>query len=238
MDTVVAGLEGTLADFPIAPLARFVATSSRTGGLTIAVDPPVGLWFDDGALVLAAPLDEHTVRDLLVDTGVIRHGGWERARELATSGQRPFVSALCDEGGADRQLLAEALYDLTVETVFELLLPSRALFWFTATANHPLMGGQRFDPATVIADAEDRLAKWRRIATTVPSMTAVPRLADSLPLGVDAVHVNREEWTVLAAVNGDRSVAAIIAKTGLTAYGVCGMLDRLVRCGAVVIDAG
>ena len=188
-------------------------------------------------LALAAPLDELTLRDLLVDTGVIRHGGWERARDLATTGQRRFVAALCEEGGADAQLLAEALYDLTVETIFELLLPSRALFWFTADANHPLMGGQRFDPATVIADAEDRLAKWRRIAVTVPSTTAVPRLTDSLPLGVDAVQVTREEWPVLAAVDGTRSVAAIISSTALTAYGVCGMLDRLVRAGAVVIDA-
>lgn len=237
MDTIVAGLEGTLADFPIGALTRFVGASSRTGGLTIAVDPPVGLWFDGGALALAAPLDESTVRELLVDTGVIRYGSWERARDLATTGRSPFVSALCEDGGADRQLLAEALYDLTVETVFELLLPSRAQFWFTADAGHPLMGGQRFDPEMVLADAEDRLGKWRKIARTVPSTTSIPRLAGSLPLGVGAVQISREEWPVLAAVDGDRSVAAIIARTGLTAYGVCGMLDRLVRAGAVVIDA-
>lgn len=49
--------------------------------------------------------------------------------------------------------------------------------------------------------------------------------------------MTREEWPVLAAVDGTRSVAAIISSTALTAYGVCGMLDRLVRAGAVVIDA-
>jgi hypothetical protein len=237
-DTIVADLEGTLADFPLAPLLRFVAASGRTGSLTVAYDPPVGLWFDAGALALAAPLDEPIVRDRLVDTGLIRHGGWERARDLAAAGHTGFVTALCEEGGADPQLLSEALYDLTVETCFELLLPSRAPFWFSAAASHPLMGGQRFDAAAVVADAEARLASWRKIAATVPSTTSVPRLATELPLGVNGVSITREEWAVLAAVDGEASVAAIISRTGLTAFGVCGVLDRLARAGAILIDGG
>jgi hypothetical protein len=134
-----------------------------------------------------------------------------------------------------RATLADALYELTVNTVFELLLPSAAPFVFSSGVDHPLGAGHHFDSATVLADAQRRLVVWKSIAEVIPSTAVVVRLAEQLPLNTELVTFSREEWPVLAAVNGQRDVAGIITHTGLSAFGVCGVLYRFLSSGVATV---
>ena len=65
----------------------------------------------------------------------------------------------------------------------------------------------------------------------IPSTSVVVRLADQLPQRTSLVTLSREEWPVLASIDGRRDVAAIINATGLSAFGVCGVLHRFVTLG-------
>ena len=65
----------------------------------------------------------------------------------------------------------------------------------------------------------------------IPSTSVVVRLADQLPLSTELVTLSREEWPVLASIDGRRDVAAIINATGLSPFGVCGVLHRFVTSG-------
>jgi hypothetical protein len=142
---------------------------------------------------------------------------------------------LLADGAAMPGALADALYEQTVNTVFELLLPSRVQFWFEPVVRHPLGRGHRFDVESLIADATRRLQTWRLIADVIPSTSVVVRLADQLPLRTELVTLSREEWPVVASIDGHRDVASIITHTGLSAFGVCGVLHRFVMQGLAEI---
>jgi len=239
MNVAAAALEGTLDDFSIASLLRFLAGSQRSGTLSIAAGSaaaqPSVVCLDDGTITLAGPADVEQLRTGLISAGVVRAGGWEEAVRAARASGRPLAEELVRTGATMRTTLADALYEQTVNTVFELLLPSDAHFWFASIVEHPLGSGHHFDNEAVLADAQRRLRTWKRIAELVPSTALVVRLADQLPLTTELATLSREEWPVLAAVDGRRDVAAIITHTGLSAFGVCGVLHRFLSSGIAVV---
>jgi hypothetical protein len=231
MDAAAAALAGTLDDFPITSLLRFVATTAKTGTLTIAAREQIVVCFDEGALSLASPADLELLRTGLVSAGVVNGRAWPAAVETARDQNIPLAQALLKIGAAMPGALADALYEQTVNTVFELLLPSQAEFWFESTIHHPLGRGHRFQTETVIHDATRRLQTWKLIADVIPSTSVVVRLSDQLPRSTELVTLSREEWPVLASIDGRRDVAAIINHTGLSAFGVCGVLHQFVSLG-------
>jgi hypothetical protein len=238
MDAAAAALAGTLDDFPISSLLRFVASTAKTGTLTIATREGAVVCFDAGFVSLAAPAEVDLLRTGLISAGVVDANRWEAAASTARAEGRPLVEVLLADGAAMPGALAEAQYEQTVNTLYELLLPSRAPFWFETVVRHPLGRGHRFDVESVIDEASRRLRTWRLIADVIPSTSVVVRLADQLPLRTELVTLSREEWPVLASIDGRRDVASIINHTGLSAFGVCGVLHRFVMHGlAEVVPA-
>jgi hypothetical protein len=230
MNVAAAALEGTLDDFSISSLLRFLAGSRHSGTLTVSSAPPSVVCFEDGAVTLGGPADPDQLKVGLVSAGVVRQGGWERAR--ASAGRdRPLLEELVRSGAATNATLLDAVYESTVNTVFELLLPSTASFSFASGVEHPLGHGYRFDSDAVVNDAQRRLRIWKQIAEVIPSTSVVVDLVDQLPINTELVTFSREEWPVLTAVDGHRDVAAIITHTGLSAFGVCGVLHRFVTSG-------
>jgi hypothetical protein len=231
MDAAAAALTGTLDDFPIPSLLRFIAGTHKTGTLTLVGREPSVVCFDEGELSLAGPADVDQLRTGLVSAGVVSPEGWPLAVGVTRARGGSLVNALVEVRASMPGALADALYEQTVNTVFELLLPSQARFWFEPVVHHPLGRGHRFDPETVLRDAARRLQTWKLIADVIPSTAVVVRLADQLPQRTELVTLSREEWPVLASIDGRRDVAAIISATGLSAFGVCGVLHRFVTLG-------
>jgi hypothetical protein len=229
MDAAAAALTGNLDEFPIPSLLRFIAGSHQTGTLILAGNEPTIVCFDAGAVALAGPADVDQLRTGLVSAGVVSETGWKAAMARARGG--PLAAALVESGASLPAALTDALYEQTVNTVFELLLPSRTRFWFEPVVHHPLGRGHHFDPEAVLADAARRLQTWQLIADVIPSTSVVVRLADQLPMRTELVTLSREEWPVLASIDGRRDVAAIITATGLSAFGVCGVLHRFISLG-------
>jgi len=228
----VAALAGTLEDLPAAGLLRFLGASGRSGTVEIGRPPAIVVCLDDGALTFAGSPDLSANRAVLSAAGVLRLDRWTEALTRSDSGELSLAQALVGSGAVEPGALEEALYAHTVDSVFELLLPSAAPFTFSPAVIHPLAGAARFDVGAVLAEAEARLGIWREIALSIPSTRVVVRLRDALPLDREGLFVSREEWPVLLAIDGVRDVAAIIEATALSAFGVCGIIHRLLEEGA------
>ena len=225
-------LDGTLDVFPLPSLFRLFESGKTSGVLVVATAPPTVLWWCRGRISVAADLDFASLQAALEEAAVLPP---ERLG-LALQGQRSgnTVAANLLAAGASEPLLRDVIWDRTVETVFELLLPSRAHFWFepaTPPAEVPI----EFTIGQVLTAAEERLAAWRVIAQVIPSTSLVAKLVDQLPPTTNLVTISREEWPVLAAIDGRRDVANIVNVTGLSAFGVCGVLHRLIELGVVAL---
>jgi hypothetical protein len=123
------------------------------------------------------------------------------------------------------------------ESPGDVLLPiavdDRARFVFRADL--PPQPGPGVAVQTVIDAVDARLDGWRRVAAVIPSTALVPSLADELPEGVDELRVDRARWRLLTAIDGRRSLAAIIARLGVSAFAVIGDVHDLVQSGIVVL---
>src|SRR5690349_3961685 len=94
MNVAAAALEGTLDDFSIASLLRFLGGSQRTGTLSIAAAQEVVVCLDGGTITLAGPADVEALRTGLISAGVVRAGGWEEAARSARASGRPLADEL------------------------------------------------------------------------------------------------------------------------------------------------
>ena len=88
---------------------------------------------------------------------------------------------------------------------------------------------------SVLADAEARRASWETVSQVVPSPRAV--LAMPVVLPVDP-QVSREEWSLLALVDGRRTVTDLVDLTGSGQYAVVSTLAALVQRGLLEVRPG
>ena len=233
-------LGGTLDAFPIGAVLRLLERSRNSGRLLVDSSPPTAIWVRGGQVSLAAETDLMVLRPVLAAAAVLDGARLDSALTVAAADGNSLAAALFSAGAA-RGAVTEVLWDRTVETIFELLLPSKHEFWFepdvaaqngAPAVSHPLT----FDVQPLLDAAADRLSAWRVIAQRIPSTSCVVRLVEDLPSSVDLVTISREEWPILAAIDGQRDIAGIIGRTGLSAFGVCGVLHHLLQIGVIAVS--
>jgi hypothetical protein len=229
--------QGNLASVALSELLSTIASRGETG--VLAVEGKGHVWFDEGRTYLAAAPTSPELATVLFDASV---GTPEAVAELLQT------EGLVDggKGGAIERLLidhpdAEAdlrrlLHEYTLNSLFEMLVPSDAAFEFLADEVHPI--GARFaeDTGELIDKAEQRLEIWRRIAARIPSTSAVFTLSTSLPDGTVERVVSADEWRFLSLLDGRNTVAEVINETGESAFRVCSALYRLLL-EEVIVEA-
>ncbi|MCP3992873.1 MAG: DUF4388 domain-containing protein [Actinomycetia bacterium] len=228
-------VEGSLAAITLPKLLAAMAGKGETGSLAIAETGDI--WFSEGCVYLASTPTSPDLATVLFDASV---GSPEEVAAVLRVEGTPRPS----DGGALDQLLAEhpdaedglrrLLHEYTLNSLFEMLVPSDATFHFVSGEVHPI--GARFaeDAAALIAKAEQRMEIWRRIATRIPSTSAIFSLSESLPAEIDERVVSADEWRFLSKLDGRNTVADVINETGESAFRVCSSLYRLLLEGLLI----
>ncbi len=225
---VTPEVSGSLDVTALPALLRSLADAERTGVLRIEGGPEV--WLHQGRTCLALTPTSPDLAKVLFD------GDLGSPEAIAAALRQPPGADGHGPSGVDRLLAerpeAEAavkllIREVSLNTLFELLVPSRAGYRFEAGLVHPL--GARFadDTRTLLAAARQRVEIWRRIAARIPSTAAVFVLAPELPEAQEERLVTVDEWRFLARLDGRHSVADLIAETGQSAFRVCSSLYRL-----------
>jgi Domain of unknown function (DUF4388) len=224
----VAQIEGTLEATTLSSLLSTLAQEQRTGLLRI--DGGSEVWLCLGRTCLALTPSTPDLSTVLFDSDVASADAIAAA--LSDGSPLPFRP---DRPSALDQLLHQRpesvgpterlVHELSLNALFELLVPSDAAYRFEPDVMHPI--GVRFaqDTFELVANARRRLEIWRRIAARIPSTGAVFQLAPALPGGERLV--SADEWRFLSRLDGRRTVAELIADTGESAFRVCSSLYRL-----------
>lgn len=90
--------------------------------------------------------------------------------------------------------------------------------------------------ATVLAAARRQQSAWREVEKVIPSLSALPRLAEGLRVG--EITLEQDQWRVVATIDGRRSVSGLARRLGLEPLRLCQLLEPLVRDGAVELEGG
>jgi hypothetical protein len=227
-------LVGSLQEVAGAELLRMLALARHTGLLRVGSEKPHWAALADGDLVIAGSAAGPTLLQLLVTNGVIT----ENAANSLTSGAMQsrahdlnVLPFLLERVGAVK--LYPSVREQTVSAVFQMLLPSQEEFTFVPGERLPIADHFQFPTEMILAEAGQRVAEWAEIAASITSTQSVFRPVRSLRPELPSVTLSSEEWTVLAVLDGRRTVAQTIAALGRSAHDVCAVLHRLLKSGLV-----
>jgi len=230
-----SALVGTLTDLPLPELLGFLTRSGQTGVARFTGPVPAEVHLEDGRVVFAdtggdPTLDRHLAASGLDAATVV-------AAAAATGRGVAWADALVDAGIPAVEVRG-ALYDHTVNALFELLLSTDDEFAFDpgtdATDGGQRIGGRfPMELESLLADAERRRRQWTTISATVPSTAVVLRIAPSLPGGVPSVTLSADDWKVIASFDGRRMLSDTVRDLGRTSFSVCEVVHRLLGTGVI-----
>jgi len=223
-------LEGSLDAFGLPDIFQLLSHTKKTGGLHLRRGGADGVvYFADGA-VCGASADERqqTLARRLVGSGTVDDDALRSAVQRAVNDQVGIGRALLESNAVDPELLREAATEQTFDAVFDLMCWTEGDFAFAGDESDPDGVGLRLPADTVVDEAQSRREAWDAAASGVPSpdtVLAMPVVLDDDPA------LTRDEWALLALVDGRRPVREIVELTGAGQFAVVSTLSRLVERG-------
>jgi len=231
-------LEGSLDAFSLPDIFALLSMTKKTGGLHLRRAGAHGVvWFTTGALTGgASDVNRQTFGRRIVGSGLVDDDALSAAidRSLAEDGLG-VVRALQQAGAVDEGALHDIGAEHVVDTVFDLLRWPDGDFAFVVDEANPDDVGVSRQVDDIVAEARRRLEQWGNVATTLPSPQSVLSIVTNP--AADPV-LSREEWSLLALVDGRRSVHAIVGLAGRGEFSVASSLADLVERGLLRIADG
>jgi hypothetical protein len=228
-------LEGSLDAFSLPDIFQLLSFTKKSGGLHLASDGCDGVVFFAGGQVTGASADgsRQPLARRLIGAGAVDDDALAAAVNAATHGaSMGVVKALLEHGAIEGDLLKQAVTDQSVDAVFDLLRWQQGDFAFVMDEANPDDVGVSLSVEAILADAESRRSSWDSVSQIVPSAQALLAMPVVLPADPQ---VSREEWSLLALVDGRRSVAELVDLTGSGHYAVVSTLAGLVTRGLLEV---
>lgn len=222
-------LAGPLHVVTVGQVLESLAADQRTGLVRFQGDDQRIVCLTGGEIYLATSASGPSIHQIVVGSGATPEGAWNDA--AGTSGG--ISDALAADDRVDGERLRAVLYEHTVSTLVELLVPGTESYEFLADQAHQIGTRFCFPVAEVLTDAGRRLDVWRAISSTLPSTSTLVRRSPTLPRSATTESLTAVEWQVIMAMPAEGTVAEVIAAAGLNAFTVFDVLHRLVRRGLV-----
>src|SRR5947209_448898 len=210
--------------------------TKKTGGLHLRRSHAHGVvWFTTGSLTGgASDVSRQSLARRVVGSMNLDADAFERAVNDSNANEGLGVVRVLQQANVvDEGVLVDLVGEHIVDTVFDLLRWPDGDFAFVVDEVNPDDVGVSRQVDDVVAEARRRLEAWKTVAAAIPSPAAV--------LTVPAVLANdpqlsRDEWALLALVDGRRSVAQIVGLAGRGEFSVVSALAELVGRGLLRVD--
>ncbi|MBV9096586.1 MAG: DUF4388 domain-containing protein [Frankiaceae bacterium] len=224
-------LEGSLDAFSLPDIFALLSMTKKTGGLHLRRAGAHGVvWFTTGALTGgASDVGRQAFARRVVGSGLVTDDALAAAVDRTVADESlGVVRALQQAGAVDEGALHDIGGEHVIDTVFDLLRWPDGDFAFVVDEPNPDDVGISRQVDDVVAESRRRLDQWGKVATTLPSPQSVLSIVTNP--AADPV-LTRDEWSLLALVDGRRSVAAIVGLAGRGEFSVASSLADLVERG-------
>jgi hypothetical protein len=230
-------LDGSLEDFTLPDILQLLTRTKKTGSLQLlaAEDERRGLVRLASGAVNGASSDlrRHALARRLVGSGLVSDEALTAAAADVRAGASSLVRALLERGDVDSAEVNRLAADQVTDAVCELLRWSAGTFSFLIGDPDPEGLDLELSAEELVDEGERRMQVWPSLTTHIPSSDTVLRLAASPAFDPSC---SREEWGLIALVDGNRSVNEIVALLGRSEFAVAGVLSALVERGLLTIS--
>ena len=224
--------EGSLDAFSLPDIFQLLSFTKKSGGLRLRHGRAEGVvWFLEGVVTGAtSDIAHQALARRIAGSGLASPEAFRAAVEqsASTGGTTGVASALIQAEAVDADALRAIVTAQATDAVSELLRWPTGDFGLVEAAN-PDDIGVLISTETLVSEAVSRAAAWESLAEILPSPDVVLALRPVAP-DEDAV-LKPDEWSLVALVDGRRTVGTIVALTGRGQFSVASALANLVRRG-------
>ena len=225
-------LKGDIQSFPLAAVNRMIHTQKKTGRLAVVSDRHhAEIFYQKGLIVF---LDSDLTRafslgQLVREYRIIGDREMHKALATAKSEGRRLGVTLVRLGYISNEKLVNLLRYQFKEVITTVLSWRAGSFAYTEGITDFKADIQfEIDPVRLLTEARN----WRQYRDIIPDDRAVFQMADSRLLSDSSL--SEGGLRVMLLLNGQRTVAQIIAETGFNRLAVYKALKQLVSRGAVI----
>ena len=235
---LVMRLDGSLEDFSLPDVLQLLSQTRKTGALHLQAseeDRKGVIRLGEGAIDAArSDLRRQVLARRLVGAGLVSDDALSGAADDVRAGAPSLLRALLDRSGLSIEEVNHVAADQVTDAVCELLRWNAGTFSFMVGEEDPDGLTLALNAEELVAEGHRRMQVWPNLTSYIPSPDTVLRLAPSLAFDPSCT---REEWGLLALVDGSRSVSEIVALLGRSEFALAGALAALVERGLLTVDA-
>src|SRR3954468_4644348 len=231
IEAAAVRLEGSLDAFSLPDIFALLSMTKKTGGLHLRREGAHGVvWLTTGALTGgASDVTRQALARRLIGSGQVSDDALQSAIDEAASDDTIGVARAVQQSGAlDEGVLHDLVAEHIIDTVFDLLRWPDGEFAFAVDETNPDDVGVSRQVEDIVTEARRRLESWGTVAATIPSPQTVLSLATVPP---EDPQLSRDEWALLALIDGQRTVGEVVALCGRGDYNVVSALADLVNRG-------
>lgn len=228
-------LEGTLDAFSLPDIFQLLSFTKKTGTLHLRRDAAHGaVHLREGAVTGArADVSRQELSRRLLGSGLVDDEALAgAAEELAGDDTLSLAQLLAEKAGLRAEQVRTLAAEQATDAVFSLLRWTDGEFAFVVDEHDPDDLGATVPVEQVVAEGQRRLAAWAELVEQVPAPDAVVSVN---PAPAEEPVTSRDEWALLALVDGRRTVADLVTLSGRGEYAVVSALAALVSRGLLSV---
>ncbi|MCU1370530.1 MAG: hypothetical protein JWO77_1724 [Ilumatobacteraceae bacterium] len=224
-------LNGTLEDFSPAGILKVLSADGRTGAARFGGPAGCTVYLHRGQLYFARnERTDEALATALVRPGRLTADDWGRA--IDASGERPMVGELLVRNGAIvPDLLASVVLSVVYDPLIELFRDGTGEFDFETDTVHWLGPFRAFPVDAIVGEVRKRVREVDEWSTTIPSLDVFVEARRTLPGAAAQVTLLREDWELVTALTGPRSIAELASELGRGVYSTARVVHRLQQAG-------
>jgi hypothetical protein len=230
-------LNGTLEDFSPAGILKVLSADARTGAVRFGGPAGCTVYLHRGQLYFARNEGtDEALATALVRPGRLSADDWGRA--IDASGDRPMVGELLVRDGAiSPDLLASVVLSVVYDPLIELFRDGSGEFDFEPDTVHWLGPFRAFPVDAIMGEVRKRVREVDEFADTIPDLGVWVEASRTLPGNAAQVTILREDWELVTALSGPRTIADLAIELGRGAYSTARVVHRLNQAGLVQVVA-
>ncbi|HEX2575437.1 MAG TPA: DUF4388 domain-containing protein, partial [Aquihabitans sp.] len=230
-------LNGTLEDFSPAGILKVLSADGRTGAVRFGGPHGCTVYLHRGQLYFARNEGtDEALATALVRPGRLTADDWGRA--IDASGERPMVGELLvREGAIGADLLASVVLSVVYDPLIDLFRDGTGEFDFEPDTVHWLGPFRAFPVDAIVGEVRKRVREVDEWSTTIPDLDAWVEASRTLPGNAAQVTILREDWELVTALSGPRTVRELASELGRGAYSTARVVHRLHQAGLVEVVA-
>lgn len=233
-------LNGTLEDFSPAGILKVLSADARTGAVRFGGPNGCTVYLHRGQLYFARNEGtDEALATALVRPGRLTPDGWGHA--IAAAGEGPRVGeCLVRDGAIGADLLASVVLSVVYDPLIELFRDGTGEFDFEPDTVHWLGPFRAFPVDAIVGEVRKRVREVDEWVDTIPDLDVWVEANRTLPGNAAQVTILREDWELVTALTGPRTIRELSGELGRGCYSTARVVYRLFQAGlvGVVPDSG